>query len=128
VSVVRALWNAANNRDPDGIVAQTSDDVVWLPYTGRKPEYHGHAGVREFYFEQYAAIETINVTEYAFREFGDVIVFTGALHTVDAHGGVAQRQLHYLFWVRDGKIHRAQSFARRQDAIAAAEAAAGRPG
>jgi ketosteroid isomerase-like protein len=128
ISVVRALWEAANRRDPDGIVAHLTDDVVWVPYTGREREYHGPDGVRDFYLEQYAEVESITVTEYALRELGEVIVFTGALHTVDVHGGVAQRQLHYLFWIREGKIYRAHSFARRQDAIAAAEAATGAPG
>jgi ketosteroid isomerase-like protein len=128
IAVVRSLWESANRRDADGIVAHTTDDVVWLPYSGRKQEYHGRDGVRDFYLEQYAEIESINVTEYSLRELGDVVFFTGALHTVDRHGGVAQRQLHYLFWIREGRICRAQSFARREDAMAVAEAAAGTPG
>lgn len=123
-ATVRALWAAANRRDVDGILEQCSDDVEWRPYTGRRAVYHGREGVREFYFEQYERIETISVTEYAFRELGDLIAFSGSLQTVDDRGGIAQRQIHYLFRVRGGKIIRAQSFPRRGDAIAAAEAAA----
>lgn len=121
--IVRAIWDAASRRDPEGIVAQTADDVVWVPYNGAKESYRGHAGVREFYEEHYADAASISVSEYSFREFGDVIAFSGSLHVVDARGAVAQRQIDYLFWVRDGLVVRAQSFARRADAIAAAEAA-----
>lgn len=127
-ATVRQLWDAAERRDADGIAALCSDDVVWIPYTGRQPEYHGPDGVREFYLEQYEGAQSIGITEYALREFGDeLIMYSGSLHVVDTSGAVAQRQIHYLFWVRDSRIYRARSFAQRSEAVAAAEAAAGAP-
>ena len=124
-SVVSDLWEAASRRDTERLMELCADDVVWEPYTGRKPAYHGPEGVRDFYEEQYANVDTVSVTEYTSREFGDeLVLFSGALHTVDASGGIVQRQIHYVFWVRDGKVYRAKSFARRLDATAAAEAAA----
>jgi ketosteroid isomerase-like protein len=123
-SIVREIWSAATRRDTDRLMELCSDDVVWLPYNGREPEYHTPEGVREYYQQQYADIQSISLTEYAFREFGpELVLYTGSLHTVDRAGGIAQRQIHYLFWVRDGKVFRAQSFAQRVDAIATAEAA-----
>ena len=125
VAVVRAVWDAAERRDVDGIAAQAAEDVVWLPYNGSRPEYHGHDGVREFYEEQYGGIASIGVVEYSVRDFHELVFFSGSLQTVDVHGAIVQRQIHYLFWVRDGKIARAQSFPRREDAMAAAEEAVG---
>jgi ketosteroid isomerase-like protein len=128
-STVREIWNAAERRDPDGVAAQCSEDVEWIPYTGAQPVYHGREGVKQFYLEQYAGVQSIGITEYAFREFGDLIVYSGSLHVVDSRGAIAQRQIHYLFWVRDGLVYRAQSFAQRNEASAAADAAiAARPG
>ena len=126
-STVRELWDAAGERDVDGIVACCSEDVVWVPYTGRKQIYHGRDGVREFYLEHYDGVQSIAVTEYAFREFDELIAYSGSLHVVDAQGAIAQRQIHYLFWVRDGLIYRAQSFAQRTEAMAAVEAALAAP-
>ena len=124
-SIIREIWEAATAGDTDRLMELCSDDVVWEPYTGRKAVYNGPEGVREFYEEQYSQIDTISVTEYAFRTFSDdLTLYSGSLHTVDRAGGVAQRQIHYLFWVRDGKVVRAKSFAHRMDATIAAEAAA----
>jgi ketosteroid isomerase-like protein len=111
-ATVRQFWVAVNKRDAESMVALCSDDE----------------GVRDFYGDQQGRVQSINVSEYAFREFGDeLIAFSGSLHTVDNHGGIAQRQIHYLFWVREGKIYRAQSFAHRTDAIRTAEAAHAAP-
>ena len=44
----------------------------------------------------------------------------GSLHTVDANGAVQQRQVHWVYWVREGKVQRAVSFARRDQAEEAA--------
>ena len=67
------------------------------------------------------------MTEYAFREVGDAVAMSGSLHAVDARGGVMQRQIHYVFWIPEGKIVKAQSFPRREDAMGAADASAQSP-
>src|SRR4051794_25568519 len=124
-SIVRELWDAAARHDTDRLMGLCADDVVWEPYTGRNAVYNGPEAVRDFYEEQYSEIETIGITEYGFRSFSDeFVLYSGSLHTVNRAGGIAQRQIHYLFWVRDGKIQRAKSFAQRLDATNAAEAAA----
>lgn len=123
-ATVRRMWAAVNNQDVDGVVASTSEDVEWRPYAGRRGVYSGPEGVREFYFDEYDQAQSISVEEYAFRDFGEVIAFSGSLHMVDGRGAVTQRQIHYVFWVRDGKIARAQSFPRREQALATAQRAA----
>ena len=66
----------------------------------------------------------MSVVEYTLREIGGLIIISGSLNVVEANGAIAQRQVHWLFSVRDGKIASAQSFVRRDDATAAARAAA----
>jgi hypothetical protein len=68
---------------------------------------------------------SVSVGEYTLREIGGLISVSGSLNIVEASGAMAQRQVHWLMTVRDGKIALAQSFIRREDAMAAARAAAG---
>ena len=124
-SVVREVWEAASAHDTERLMALCTDDVVWEPYTGSKDVYNGPEGVRAFYEEQYSEVPSIAVDDYLFREVGDALVYTGSLHTVDAAGVVAQRQIHYVFWIRDGKVARAKSFPRREGAMQAVGASAG---
>jgi ketosteroid isomerase-like protein len=126
-ATVREIWAAAQRRNPDEIAAQCTEDVRWTPYTGRRAEYVGREGVKAFYLEHFAEAQSVSITEYAFREFGNLIAYSGSLHIVKANGAITQRQIHYLFWLRDGLVCRAQSFAQRTAAMAAAEAALAAP-
>lgn len=123
-AMIRELWAAAGRHDMDTIMGLCAEDAVWEPYNAAKPAYHGPDGVRQFYEERFSDMKTISVSEFAFREVGDALVYMGSLHTVDANGAVAQRHVNYVFWVADGKIKRGRSFPQRGDAMAAAEAAA----
>jgi ketosteroid isomerase-like protein len=124
-AIVRALWDGFNGRQIDRIVELVSDDCEWLPYAANEQVYRGPEGVRAFYQETFGAVETLTASDYAFREIGDVIAVSGSLHTVAVGGAIAQRQVHWLYWVRDGKVTRAPSFPRREDALAAAEVSRG---
>ena len=123
-AIVREVWDAASRKDVARLTELCAEDVVWQPYNGSRPVYHGRGGVAQYYDEKYAETASIQITEYGIREFGpELVLFTGSLHTVDSGSNIAQRQIHYLFWVSDGRVTRAQSFAQRIDAISAAEAA-----
>jgi ketosteroid isomerase-like protein len=123
-SIVRELWDAFNRRQIGRMLDLVAEDCEWRPYRGRKEVYRGRAGLRAYLEETvYAGASVATVTEYAFRELRDVIAVSGSLQTVAANGAIAQRQVHWLYWVKDGKVVRAQSFARREDAMAATEAA-----
>jgi ketosteroid isomerase-like protein len=75
--------------------------------------------------ENFGSAANVSVVEYSLRELGDVIVVSGSLNTVETSGAIAQRQVHWLMVVSDGKIAAAESFLRREDAMAAARAVAG---
>ncbi len=122
-AIVRELWAAFNRHEFDHVFELLAEDVEWRPYSGTRELYRGRDGAREYFEETFGTTQTMSATEYALREVGEVVAVSASLHLVDRSGAVAQRQVHYLFWVRDGLIARAQSFARRADALAAAEAA-----
>ena len=124
VSTVREVWDAFNRRQFERLLSLLTDDIEWHPYNGSREVYLGLDGAREYLDEAYGSTESAAAAEYSIREVGDVVAISGSLQIVEHSGALVQRQIHYLFWVRDGKIARAQSFAQRADAIAAAEAAA----
>lgn len=124
-SIVRELVEAFNKRQPDRMVALISDDCEWYSLTRDEP-YIGPDGVREYVQDNFGSAASVGVAEYTFTEVGeDSILVSGSLNEIEESGAIAQRQVHWLITVRDGKICRARSFVRREDAAAAARAAAG---
>jgi ketosteroid isomerase-like protein len=122
-ATVRELWDAFNRRQIDRMLELIADDCEWRPHRGDRELYVGPEGVRKYHDEEFGTAASAQATEYAFREIGDAIAVSGSLNVVEAGGGIVQQQVHWLFRVQEGKVTRANSFARREDAIAAAEAA-----
>jgi ketosteroid isomerase-like protein len=122
-AIVRELWDAFNRRQIERMLELIADDCEWCPYAGGKELYLGPEGVREYHDELFGGAMSVTSTEYAFREVGDTIAVSGSLQVVSHGGAIAQQQVHWLFTVHDGKVARAQSFARREEATAAAQAA-----
>ena len=122
-SVVRELIDAFNKRQPDRMADLVTDDCEWHSLAG-KHLYLGPQGVRDYVADNFESAANVAVAEYTLREVGDSISISGSLNIVESSGAMVQRQVHWLFKVRGGKIARAQSFVRREDATAAAEAAA----
>ena len=124
-SVVRELVEAFNRREPERMASLVADDCEWHSLTRDEP-YIGPDGVREYVDDNFGSAASVGVAEYTFGEVGeDSILVSGSLNEVEASGAIAQRQVHWLMTVRDGKIWRARSFVRREDAAAAARATAG---
>ena len=122
-SIVRELIDAFNKRLPERMAELVTDDCEWFSLAGTG-HYVGPAGVRAYVEENFGGALSLAMAEYTLREIGGLISVSGSLNTVEANGAMAQRQVHWLVSVRDGKIARAQSFLRREDAMAAARAAA----
>jgi ketosteroid isomerase-like protein len=124
VAVVREIWAAFNKGAVDTILALTDPQVELRPYDAQRDLYVGHDGVRELLAEALGADVDANVTEYAFSEVGDAVVVSGSLQVVDASGAIAAQQVHWVYRVKDGLVHRADSFARREQALHAATSGA----
>jgi ketosteroid isomerase-like protein len=120
-SIVRELWEAFNRGGIERMLELIHEDAEWHTYLGSRTVYVGHEGVREYYEEVAGRPSSATATEYTFREVGDAILVSGSLQVVEPSGAVEQRQVHWVYWVRDGKVAKAASFARREQALAAAE-------
>jgi ketosteroid isomerase-like protein len=123
-AIVRQFWDAFNKRQVDRMAELVADDAELLLYAGRRPVYNGPDGIRDYYDEKFGDVASATATEYTFRDVGGVIAVSCSLQVVAANGAISQSQVHWVFWVVDALVRRAQSFARREDAMAAAESAA----
>ena len=123
-SIIRELIDAFNKRQPTRMAELVSDDCEWHSLTGKRL-YIGPGGLLEYFEDNFAATETVALAEYTLREAGDSILVSGALNEVQKSGAMAQRQVHWLIKVKDGKVVRAESFIRREAAEAAARRAGG---
>jgi ketosteroid isomerase-like protein len=123
-SIIRDLIDAFNKREPDRMIELIAEDCEWHSLAG-KQLYKGPEGVREYVEDNFGSAESVSLAEYTIRDAGDSMLVSGALNEVQTSGAIAQRQVHWLIKVTDGKVVRAQSFIRREDAEAAARASAG---
>jgi len=121
-AIVRELWQAFNRGGVDEMLAVIHEDVEWHTYRGSDSVYRGHDGIRRYYQDVAGEVTSASAVDYSIREIGETVLVSGSLQTFEAGGALAQRQIHYVYWVRDGKIARAASFARREDAEAVAKA------
>ena len=121
-AIVRDLVDAFNNGQRDRMVELVAEDCEWRAYNGAKDLYRGPEGVLEYVDEKYGSAASVTVVEYAFREVGDTTAVSGSLNVVEGSGAIVQSQVHWVFQVREGKVVRARSFVRREEAVAAAEA------
>jgi ketosteroid isomerase-like protein len=122
-SIVRELWDAFNRGGIERMLELIHADAEWHTYLGSHNVYLGHDGVRDYYDQVAGPRSSAMATEYAFREIGDAVVVSGSLQVVSPGGAVSQRQVHWVYWVREGKVAKAESFARREQALAAADGA-----
>lgn len=121
-SIIRELIDAFNQRQPARMAELVADDCEWHSLAGKRL-YIGPDGVREYVEENFGDAESVALAEYTLRDAGESVLVSGALNEVQKTGAMAQRQVHWLIKVEDGKVVRAQSFVRREDAVRAAEAA-----
>jgi ketosteroid isomerase-like protein len=124
-AIVRELIDAFNKRATERIVELVADDCEWRAYNGAKEVYIGPGGVLEYLDEKFGSTSSASVVEYAFRELGETTAVSGSLNVVEASGAIVQSQVHWVFRVQDGRVVSGRSFARRREAVAAAEAEGG---
>jgi ketosteroid isomerase-like protein len=119
-SIVRELWACFNRGGIDQMLEMVHEDAEWHTYRGPEGVYRGHDGIRRYYADVAADVTDATATEYTVRELCDAIVVSGSLQTVDHSGLIAQHQIHWVYWLEDGKVRRAASLPRREQAEAAA--------
>jgi ketosteroid isomerase-like protein len=123
-SIVRELWAAFNRGGIERMLDLIHEDAEWHAYAGGARVYRGHNGIREYYRDVSGDASSASASEYSVAEIGDAVVVSGSLQISERGGAVSQRQIHWVYWVDDGKVRRAATFPRREQALEAAEASA----
>ena len=126
VEVVRSAFEAYQRRDVPDLVELLHPDVEVHPALVGGLEgtvYRGREGYKQFVEDVDAAWVDFRIEVHEIRDLGDTVVVLG--HTwgegregivVDAPGG-------WVLGMRDGRIHRFESFNTWEETLAAARAA-----
>jgi nuclear transport factor 2 (NTF2) superfamily protein len=96
---LRAMYDAFNARDSDGVLAALADDVDW-PNAWEGGRLHGHEAVRDYWTRQWAAIDP-HVEPVGFETLTDGRVAVAVDQTVD---GSAAGRVRHVYTFRDGLV------------------------
>jgi hypothetical protein len=103
---LRATYDAFNARDIEGVLRQLTDDVDW-PNAWEGGRVHGHAGVRDYWTRQWAAIDpTVEPVGFATRPDGSIAVEVRQA-TRDLDGALlAEGRVLHVYTFRDDLVER----------------------
>ena len=129
VELVRRLYDAVAARDTDTVLSIYHSDVVWDHTHNRemaglfgRTAFHGHAGVRRWSREFYAAWEKVDAELEDLIDAGDKVVVVLNYHGRGRVSGieVAFKHMAGVLTIRDGQIVRADWYRDSNEALAAA--------
>jgi anti-sigma B factor antagonist len=116
VQVVRELWEAYGAGGADAMLAAAGEDVVWQPYVTPGRIYRTTAELRA----ALVALEEKGVRYEArlqdLEEHGNVVLVSGTVR-IDRSGEVEERQAHWAYHFREGRLWRQSTHASREDAL-----------
>jgi anti-sigma B factor antagonist len=116
VQVVRELWEAYDAGGADAMLAAAGEDVVWQPYVTPGRIYRTTAELRA----ALVALEEKGVRYEArlqdLEEHGNVVLVSGTVR-IDRSGEVEERQAHWAYHFREGRLWRQSTHASREDAL-----------
>lgn len=123
VELVYRNVDAFNRRDAATYLAGMAEDVEFTPYEvsvqGGQP-YIGHAGIRSWWEETFAALPDLRADIREVRDLGDCAVVSGTLR---AHGAASGAPFERPMWLgvemRDNKAVWWCSFENEADALEA---------
>jgi len=129
--IVRELFEAANRRDAEAVLAVTHPEAeFWLSgtaeQTGRRDPYRGHAGVLEYFADVDAVWEEFALSPGDLRIAGDGVVSFGSVR-VRAVGEPDARDIAviWVFKLRAGRVLTARVVATAAEAHAALASSGG---
>jgi anti-sigma B factor antagonist len=116
VQVVRELWEAYDACGVDAMLDAAGEDVVWQPHVTPGRIYRTTADLRA----ALAALEEHGVRYEArlhgLEERGGVVLASGTVR-VDRSGEVEEREAHWAYHFREGRLWRQSTHASREDAL-----------
>ena len=124
VELICRAFDTFNRRDLDTFLELMHPDVEFIPYEraleGLGP-YRGHAGVRTWWKEAFAALPEFRVEPREIRDLGDMTLTHGRLRGQGASSGATfDRELWHIAKWRDRKQTWWAAFETEADALQAA--------
>jgi uncharacterized protein len=123
VEIVRRVHEAINAGDVEALERLLDPAIVWVqnPNAPDPSALHGHQGVRELGAMIADAVEDVRLDVDRFLDGGETVVALGRMHARGKASRVEIREARaWVWWVRDGKIVRHETFADRAAALEAA--------
>jgi anti-sigma B factor antagonist len=116
VQVVRELWEAYDAGGADAMLAAAGEDVVWQPHVTPGRIYRTTAELRA----ALVALREQGVRYEArlqdLEEHGNVVLVSGTVR-IDRSGEVEEREAHWAYHFREGRLWRQSTHASREDAL-----------
>ena len=116
VQVVRELWEAYAAGGADAMLAAAGEDVVWQPHVTPGRIYRTTAELRA----ALVVLEEQGVRYEArlqdLEEHGNVVLVSGTVR-IDRSGEVEEREAHWAYHFREGRLWRQSTHASREDAL-----------
>jgi anti-sigma B factor antagonist len=116
VQVVRELWEAYDAGGVDAMLDAAGADVVWQPHVTPGRIYRTTAELRA----ALAALDEQGVRYEArlhgLEEHGGIVLASGTVR-IDRSGEVEEREAHWAYHFREGRLWRQATHASREDAL-----------
>jgi ketosteroid isomerase-like protein len=126
-TTIRGVYEAANRRDTEGILAGTHEEVEVKPVLGANVGanvYRGHAGIRRWLEDLWGDWDTFQVSVGEVIERGDRLLYPVGMHGRGRASGVElDAEIFHLAEMRDGLMVRIEGFTEREPAMKALESA-----
>jgi ketosteroid isomerase-like protein len=120
--LVRRAVELFNSGGPEAVVELFHPDAEWvaIPEWPEDPIYHGHDGIRRLGALWIELFEDYALNAERTEDLGDRIVVLGKQSGRARGSGIELSQdLCFVFRVRDGLVHRAETFTTWDEALAA---------
>jgi anti-sigma B factor antagonist len=116
VQMVRELWKAYEAGGVDAMLDAAGNDVVWQPHVTPGSIYRTTADLRA----ALAALEgqgvRLEARLHGLEERGGVVLASGTLR-IDRSGEIEEREAHWAYHFREGRLWRQSTHASREEAL-----------
>src|SRR5262245_52724715 len=122
VEVVRALYEAMNERDVERSTALTHPDVEWIsdPRLGMSPRV-GREAVLGFFLDQAEMFDDVRIEVERLADSGDkVLALIRVTGQGTSSGAAVDISIGHVWTVRDGVVVRGEGYGDRDEAARAA--------
>ena len=112
---VRELWRLADEGGVEAALERTDPGVEWILHLSSGQVLTSEELLR-FFREFQGEREFLEVKPYSFRAKGDRVLASGSFR-LRGPDRLSEFQIHWVSEFEDGKLVRATSFAKRQEAL-----------